>query len=354
MNNQLHKHKRWILTLLVLLGPTVAGAVSLGRLNVLSSLGQPLAAEVDLVSIEKDELSTLSVRLASPELYRLSNLQYNAALAGLRFQIDKRSNGQPYLRLTSERVVSDPFVDLLIEVQWAAGRLVREYTALIDPADYAAPPPSPVTAAAVPPATRTLALPLPLPPTAAAAPPAGAAASGSEYGPVKRGETLSRIATSVKREGVSLEQMMVGILRHNPDAFMGNNMNRLKANKMLRIPVQGQLITLAQADALREVQLQLGDQGRTRRKLLDITRTAAAKKAVTRPRDKANVSDKSTEEKAVLRLSSGAAARDRSKIDRTQLLTQELLARERALDETNQRIKELENGVKASVKPRSN
>lgn len=353
MNNRLHKHQRWLLTLLVLLGPTVAGAVGLGRLNVLSSLGQPLAAEVDLVSVEKDELSTLSVRLASVDLYRLSNLQYNAALAGLRFQIDKRSNGQHYLRLTSERAVSDPFVDLLIEVQWASGRLVREYTALIDPTDYA-PPPSPVTAAAVPPATRTVALPLPLPPTAITAPPANAAATGNEYGPVKRGETLSRIAASVRHDGVSLEQMMVGILRHNPEAFMGNNMNRLKANKMLRIPVQGQLVTLAQADALREVQLQLGDQGRSRRKLLDITRTAAAKKPLTRPRDRANISDKSTEEKAVLRLSSGAAAKDRSKIDRTQLLTQELIARERALDETHQRIKELENGVKASAKPRSN
>lgn len=342
-------YKRWLPALLLLLGQSVAGAVGLGKLTVLSLLGQPLSAEVELVSVQADELSTLSARLASLEAYRQSSLQYNAAVAGLHFDIEKRPDGRLYLRLMSERTVTDPFVDLLIELKWASGRLVREYTALIDPPDYA---PAPPLVAASPVTLQTRAVALQRLPTAIVTPLSTVAAATGEYGPVRRGETLSKIATSVKLEGVSREQMMLGILRNNPDAFVDNNMNRLKADKVLRIPVQAQLLDTPQADAAREVRLRIADRGRYRRPLVDMTGAAAARKAATRARDnKLIAKDQDTDEKPVLRLSSGEAAggaKARARAERTQALAQELMARERALEETNQRLQELKNTVKAS------
>lgn len=348
-------YKHWLPALLLLLGPAVAGAVGLGKLTVLSLLGQPLSAEVELVSVQADELSTLSARLASLEAYRQSSLQYNAAVAGLHFDIEKRPDGQLYLRLMSERTVTDPFVDLLIELKWASGRLVREYTALIDPPDYA---PAPPLVAASPVTLQTRAVALQRLPAAIVTPLSTVATAAGEYGPVRRGETLSKIATSVKLEGVSREQMMLGILRNNPDAFVDNNMNRLKADKVLRIPGQAQLLDTPQADAAREVRLRIADRGQYRRPQVDMTGAAAARKAAARARDKLIAKDQDADEKPVLRLSSGEApggAKARTNAERTRALAQELMARERALEETNQRLLELKNTVKeSSAKPQPN
>ncbi|MEK6594417.1 MAG: hypothetical protein AABZ67_15195, partial [Pseudomonadota bacterium] len=115
--------KQWVLAALIVLMPWVADAAGLGRLIVLSSLGQPLNAEIDLVSVRNDELSTMSARLASPELYNQAKLQYGPALIGLRLSIEKRPGGQPYVKVASSRPVQEPFVDLLIELSWASGRI---------------------------------------------------------------------------------------------------------------------------------------------------------------------------------------------------------------------------------------
>jgi pilus assembly protein FimV len=106
----------------------------LGQLRILSSIGQPLVAEIDLISVQKEELSTLTARLASPEAFRQANVQYNPALIGVRLSIERRANGQPYVRLISSRPVNEPFVDLLVELSWAQGRLVREYNRAHRPA----------------------------------------------------------------------------------------------------------------------------------------------------------------------------------------------------------------------------
>lgn len=343
-------YKRWLLAMLLLLAPSVAGAVGMGRLTVLSSLGQTLNAEVDLVSVQKDELATLSARLASPDAYRQANLQYGAAAAGMRFRIEKRPNGQLYIKVTSSRPIDEPFVNLLIELTWASGRLVREYAALIDPPDYA-PAQSVASAPAVAPEARPV--PAPRPPVAVATPPSTRAAAGGEYGPVKRGETLSKIAASVKPEGVSLEQMLVGILRSNPDAFMNNNMNRMKTGKMLRIPDKEELIAMPQSEVVKEVRVQVADWNRYRRNLADTAGPVSERKPEARPRDKVSVKDPTADGKPVLRLSSGeppGGAKRRSKADRVQALEEELIARERALSEANQRIKELERAVKDTAK----
>jgi pilus assembly protein FimV len=344
--------RRWLLVLSLMVVPAVASAVGMGRLNVLSSLGQTLNAEVDLVSVRKEELGTLAARLASPDAYRQANLQYGAAAAGLRFSIQKRPNGELYIKITSARSVNEPFVNLLIELNWASGRLVREYTVLIDPPDYA-PPQSAASAPAPAPETRPV--PVPQPPVAVATPAPAKPAGGGEYGPIKRGETLSKIAASVKPEGVSLDQMLIAILRSNPDAFVNNNVNRLKAGKMLHIPDQEQLTAVTPQEAVKEVWLQSADWNRYRKKLADTAGLVSERKTRASKRDKVSVKDKTTEAKPVLRLSTGeppggAGAKGSSKAERVQVLEEELIARERALNEANQRIKELEKAVKDSAK----
>ncbi|MDH5535298.1 MAG: hypothetical protein OEZ08_06990, partial [Betaproteobacteria bacterium] len=139
---------KWLLAALLVLMPWAADAAGLGRLTVLSALGQPFNAEIDLVSVSQAEYSSLTAQLASADAYRAANLQYVSATSGLRLSVERRPNGQAFVRITSTRPVNEPFLDLLVELNWASGRLMREYTALLDPPDFrAAPsPPAPVAA----------------------------------------------------------------------------------------------------------------------------------------------------------------------------------------------------------------
>jgi pilus assembly protein FimV len=244
-----------------------AQALGLGRLTVQSALGEPLRAEIDVTSMSPEEAGTLVLRVANAEAYRAAGVDYNPVLPGTQVQLMKRPDGRSYLRVTSDRAVVEPFVDVILEMNWASGRLVREYTLLIDPPGTprnvaAAPPPSvapvisaapaqpparpvpaaPTVAQAAPSAERRASprpeAPAPVPKVAAAAPvpaPSPAAADGEQYR-VRPGDSLSRIARNVQPPSVSLDQMLVALFRGNPDAFVGNNMNRLKAGEVLTIP----------------------------------------------------------------------------------------------------------------------
>ena len=347
--------KLWPVAVMLALVPAVAQAAGMGRLTVLSSLGHPLLVEVELVAVRKEEVSTLVPRLASPDAYRRANLQYNPALTGLRLSVERRPNGQHYIKIVSTRPVNEPFIDLLIELDTFSGRLAREYTALVDPPGYT-PPQTAADASAAAAEARPIAPPQP-PATVAA--PARVKSGAREYGPVKRGDTLSKIAAGVKPEGVSLEQMLVGILRRNPDAFINNNMNLLKAGKMLQIPDKEQLTATTQQEARKEVRLQAADWNKYRRRVADTASVASAGKSEgsKRASRKVKVEDQGVAAKGpkdVLRLSSGEkpgkAGTKRSDTERIQLLEEELIARDKALNEANQRIKELEQAVKAPSK----
>ena len=135
--------------------PTLpANAAGLGKLTVLSGLGQPLRAELD-ISASREELSSLAAKVAPQESFRQANIEYSGVLSGLRFTLDKRSGGQPYFRISSDRAIGEPFLDLLVELSWSSGRLVREYTFLLDPPELSKPVvdiPPPVSAPVVAPA----------------------------------------------------------------------------------------------------------------------------------------------------------------------------------------------------------
>lgn len=104
-----------------------------GRLSVQSSLGETLRAEIDVTSLTPEEAGNLKIRIAAPDTYRASGVDYNVVLPSTQATLLKRADGRPFLRLTSDRVVQEPFVDVILELSWSTGRLVREYTLLFDP-----------------------------------------------------------------------------------------------------------------------------------------------------------------------------------------------------------------------------
>jgi pilus assembly protein FimV len=109
-------------------------AAGLGKITVLSALGQPLRAEIELTSVSSEEANGLVAKLANPDAFRAANIDFNPALLSLRFAVEQRS-GRQIVRITSSQPMNEPFVDMLLELSWNSGRLVREYTFLLDPAE---------------------------------------------------------------------------------------------------------------------------------------------------------------------------------------------------------------------------
>src|SRR5450755_2710147 len=117
----------------VLALPIPALALGLGKLTVLSGLGQPLSAQIELSSAQRDELDSLRARIADPSVYRDNNVPYAGSLTRARITLEQGANGTPYLRVVTPQAVNDPFLDMIVEISWATGRVVRDYTFLLDP-----------------------------------------------------------------------------------------------------------------------------------------------------------------------------------------------------------------------------
>lgn len=228
-----------VVALMLCLGAPAAYSAGLGKLTVLSPLGQPLNAEIDIVSLQPGEEEGLTARLGSPEAFRQAGIEFNPALIGMRFAVERRSSGA-VLKLTTAQPVNEPFVDVLVELSTSTGRLVREYTFLLDPPEYKGP-----AAIAAAPARPAITAPIarPAPPaekpveTARTAAPVVAAtpATGAQY-EVKPGDTLAKIARQHMAPGVTLEQMLIAIYRANQDAFIRENVNLVRSGKILNIP----------------------------------------------------------------------------------------------------------------------
>ena len=165
-----------------LTGPMVHAA-GLGQLSVISPLGQPLNAEIEIVSLQPGEEEGLVARLAPPDAFRAAGIDFNPALVTVRFTIERRG-GRPLLRVRTTQPVNDPFLEMLVELQWTSGRLVREYTVLLDPPEYRGP--QAIAAAPAAPATPAAA-PEPQPAEAPAAQPAPEPARGRTDAPYVSG-----------------------------------------------------------------------------------------------------------------------------------------------------------------------
>lgn len=282
----------------LLLAAGNAWALGLGQIQVKSKRHQPLLAEIPIVSTTPGELAALQARLASPETFRRVGLAPPSGVAAdLQFSLGSDAKGRPVIRVTTIRPIEQPVLSFLIEVDWGAGRLVREYSALMDAPNTAGatlqpevdapqtplpalvqrvepdarvpaaaanlPPSSPAparTSAESPPPTNALPASRPMPPAPVALAPAPApeTASGAmQYGPVKPGESLSKIASGLGlRQNFSLDQTMLALLQANPEAFLGDDVNRLRSGAVLRVPTHEDVARIDADEAAQVVRQQ--------------------------------------------------------------------------------------------------
>ncbi|WP_232310189.1 FimV family protein [Pseudoxanthomonas mexicana] len=262
----------------------VALALGLGEIRVKSQPGQPLLAEIPVISSEPGELEQLRARLASPMTFERVGLPRPQGLVNeLDFAVALDDAGRPVVRVTSRTPVDVPAVNFLIEVDWGQGRLVREYSALVSapgtlaaagqpvidaptaaPTDTISRPVEPVvTTPPEPtpqPAPEAPARPAPAPAPAVAAAPTPPVAPDGTLAPVRRGQSLSQIAAPLAREqGYTLDQAMVALLRANPEAFINGNLNLLKQGAVLRVPDAAEAQTILESEAAALVRSQIAE-----------------------------------------------------------------------------------------------
>jgi len=261
------------------LWPSSSWALGLGEIHLNSALNEPMNAEIDLVAATPDELTALRASLANRDAFTRYGIDRPPFLSTLTFKVGKGKDGRDALLVRSSDAIPEPFVTFLVEVNWARGRLMREYTVLLDPPVYTpgetASSAAPVTAPTVPaaPARRATA---PTPPAVAnRAPSSGASTGGTSTGRsvsesaapaaggsyrVSQGDTLTKIARSMRANApmkpADIDQTMMAVYRANPDAF-GGNINILRRGAVLRVPGADEIAALNQTEATGEVRRQM-------------------------------------------------------------------------------------------------
>jgi pilus assembly protein FimV len=366
-----NRFKATVLAAAIAVLPLATHAAGLGKITVLSAMGQPLKAELE-VTATRDEAPSLIAKVAAADAFRQAGIEYAPALATLRFSRDiKERGGRRYLEVTTDRPLNEPFIDMLVELSWASGRLVREYTFLLDPPDLATKMvPAPVSApeiksepAVARPAEKpAAAMPAEARPVIDSRPPASkpmaekAAAkqvAGSSR-TVVSGDTLGKIAAQTKPEGVSLDQMLVSLFRSNKEAFDDGNMNRLKAGKILAIPDAGAVSAVSAGEARKEIVAQAADFNAYRKRLASAAaaepvRDQGARQSVTgkiAPRVEDKVPAATGKDKLeVSRTEAAKDAKGKPLQGRIATLEEDLVARDRALKEASGRIADLEKNL---------
>ena len=223
-----------------------AHALALGRLNVLSSIGEPLRAEIEITDVTAEEAGSLRPSLASAEAYKAIGLNYNPDLSSLQFKVQQTPDGRTLLQLNNSRPVTAAFVDIVLEVSWASGKITRDFTLLLTP---------PKSASAAQPVAPVL------PMTAARV-------------SVVRGDTAGQLAMQSLPVNVSLDQMLLALLRSNPDAFVAGNVNRLKAGAVLTMPSADAATSVPRAEARQTIMAQSRDFNAFRQQLASNARPA--------------------------------------------------------------------------------
>lgn len=355
-----------------------AYAAGLGRLTVQSALGQPLRAEVEVTSVSREEAASLAVRLASQSAFRQANLEFNPALSALRFDLDRRGENSFVVRISSLNPINEPYLDLLLELTWATGRVLREYTVLLDPpalraapdvmapvtsAQAAAPTPLPATPAPTPAPAAAASEPAPAPVSPVAAAPAPTPAPARPAAPVqtnsytvKYGDTLGKIAQRIKPADVSLDQMLVALFRANPNAFVANNMNRLLAGRTLTIPDAAEAAAIAPGDARQEVVAHSADFAQYKSRLAQAAQAATPVAAAPAPaaaaqgRVTTKVEDKAQPAPTGDQLKIAKAEAAPTAAGAAAKAKDEEIARQRALKEQEERAAELKKANEALKK----
>lgn len=327
----------------VLLSPA-AYAAELGKITVLSAVGQPLRAEVELTAVKPGETSALLAKLAPPDAYRRAVVDFNPALNGLTFAIETRT-GTPYIRISSSQPLTEPLVNLMVELSGKGSVQTREYAFVLDTPEARQ--------------TRGAQVAAPVQPgkgqgsgAAPATPAAPAADAKSDYR-IKRGDTLSRIASELKPSGVSLDMMLVALYRANPDAFQGENMNRMQAGRILAVPSSDTVRATDAAEAKGVVTAHAIDFEAYRNKLAgqvaqsrparaaQATQSTGGKIGATKVEEKPTAVSEAQDKLKLSKAEPAAKAAGKS----TVASEEEKIAKAKQVDEAASRVKELEKNV---------
>lgn len=230
----------------------MAHGLGLGEITLKSALNQPLDAEIELLEVRDLGSGEVIPSLASPEEFSKAGVDRLYYLTDLKFTPVVKPNGKSVIRVTSSKPVQEPYLNFLVQVLWPNGRLLREYTVLLDPPLYspqaaASAPQAPVSAPRATGAPRAPQAPAPVRTTAPA---------GSDTYRTVSNDTLWEIAQRNRTDRVSVPQAMLAFQELNPGAFVDGNINRLKSGQVLRIPTEQQMLERSPREALSQVQAQ--------------------------------------------------------------------------------------------------
>jgi pilus assembly protein FimV len=249
--------KNPLMLMMALSMPGAAHALGLGDIHVNSGLNERLAAEIDIVGATALELAGLRAAVANRETFLRYGADRPAFLSSATFKVTRDREGRPVLTVRSTESFTEPVVNLLVDLNWGNGELVRQYTLLLDPAGFASAPPTPV-APEIPATPEVLAAPAAATPTDQANP-ASAERAVRKTTHIKVGAkaTLRGVAWRVgERSNSDLQRMMIAIFRANPNAFDGN-INRLHLGAVLTIPSHAEAAEISKTEAKREVHAQM-------------------------------------------------------------------------------------------------
>ena len=258
----------------VLLQPINANSAALGDASVRSALGQRLEAEVDIAALTSVEAESVSVKLAPPDLWASAGIELGALQRSLRLSVQKKE-GRHLVRIASAIAVNEPFMQLLIELSASGVRTIRQYVLLIDPPVLITAPNTVANAAPAAPASSSVAATSKASPSAISGEEKPVDLSGDQQYRVKRGQTLRSIAQQLQPDGVQLEQVMVSLLNQNPDAFVGNNLHRLRSGSLLTIPATEAIQAIEPEKARQTLRFQTADFLRYQRQLAERSATRA-------------------------------------------------------------------------------
>ncbi|GDX56916.1 hypothetical protein LBMAG30_10790 [Comamonadaceae bacterium] len=291
-----------------------AQALSLGRVLVSSLLGEPLRAEIDFLDISADEAATLSAAIASQEAFQAVGISYGTIVSAIQVTVQKRADGQPFIRLMSSGAINDSFIDLVLEAKWSNGRLLRDYTLLFAQAKAGTSPKD-----ASPDKTPKL---------------------GPDTVTVRSGDTAGAIALSLKPPGVSLDQMLVALLRANPGVFLGENVNRIQAGAVLVIPTAQQSAQTPAPMASRIIAAQSQDFNDFRRKFAAI---AQATQIESQSRQSSGTVQAKLEDQQAGKAGADKLTLAKNSVEESS--AEDRLAKERTLRETASRADELARNI---------
>lgn len=328
-----------------------AQALSLGRMQVQSFLGESLRAELELRDVSEADAKSFKAEVSPAATFKALGLEYQSAYTELAFNLQLLPEGRALLKISGSRPVAVNFIELVFDFSWASGRTTRDFTLLImppatpgpvapvAPAVQEAPAPAAAPAAA---AQMPAAVPAPATPAPAVQAPKPAAAKGGSRLTVKAGDTASELAVQAKSVNVSLDQMLLAMLRSNPEAFVANNVNRLLAGAELSVPTPDQAQALDPVEARKTILLQSQDFDAYRQQLAN-----KAKEANVAP---AGRTASGKVQSAVKDASPDAAASDKLTLSKGAVQAggsaEEKLSQERKAKDDAQRLAELSKNIK--------